>query len=146
MVIPLKGASLINRSYPLPVSDPMQDSTCLFMTGTGKGAKQVMLTAGNRPLSDLPEKWVKGFHFHAAFFLPGREVVVEVHWNLTDEHLLPFSKWQALWDRAYFQNPPGPGFWLMGSVSLPVPAPYKHGTFNAVLARQPNLMEFLLNP
>ncbi len=147
MVIPLKGASLINRFYPLPGLRPMQDIDLLIQDRDWEKVKQVMLTAGYRPLSDLPEKWVKGFHFHAAFFLPGPEVVVEVHWNLTDEHLLPFTNWQALWDRAFFSESARSWFladrdqFLYQCLHL-----YKHGTFNAVLARQPNLMEFLFEP
>ena len=36
MVIPLKGASLINRFYPLPGLRPMQDIDLLILAGTGK--------------------------------------------------------------------------------------------------------------
>ena len=70
----------------------MQDIDLLIPGRDWEKVKQVLLTTGYQALSDLPEKWVKGFHFHAAFILPGRDVVVEVRWNLTDEHLLPLDK------------------------------------------------------
>ena len=147
MVIPLKGASLINRVYPLPGLRPMQDMDLLIPDRDWEKVRGVLLKAGYRPLSDLPEKWVKGFHFHAAFILPGRKVVVEVHWNLTDEHLLPLNKWKALWDRAYFSEPARSWFladrdrFLYQCLHL-----YKHGTFNAVLARQPDRQDLLFDP
>jgi hypothetical protein len=146
MAIPLKGASLINRFYPLPGLRPMQDIDLLIPNRDWEQVKRVLLMAGYQPLSDLPEKWVKGFHFHAAFILPGRNVVVEVHWNLTDEHLLPLDKWKALWDRAYFSESARSWFladrdqFLYQCLHL-----YKHGTFNAVLARQPDRRELLFD-
>ncbi len=103
IVVPLKGASLINRLYPLPGLRPMQDIDLLIHDRDWEKVKRVLLTAGYQPLSDLPEKWVKGFHFHAAFILPERNLVVEVHWNLTDEHLLPFES---------MEDPLGPGLFF----------------------------------
>ena len=84
-VIPLKGIVLRERVYPDPALRPSGDIDLLAPLAAVKLAERVLQTLGYVPNeTNHPGDWYRPEYNHhlVPYRMPGREVQVEIHWNL----------------------------------------------------------------
>ena len=146
-VVPLKGASLFTRVYPQIALRPMRDIDLLIRPEDRDRIREILLVSGYLPQNDLPEGLIDTLRFNSAFILPESNLVVEVHWRLSDEDRLPSNAWVKLWDRLLFDE--GAGCWQLNPSDQFLFLCHhldRHGTFNQVLARHPLHCDFLADP
>jgi hypothetical protein len=145
-VLPLKGASLLGRVYPDPGQRPMQDLDLLVRPEAVAAAGEVLLALGYRR-PEPPGAAAQAGHFHAMYALPGRGLVVELHWSLSDAGLIDPARVGAVWERAV-PVAAGRELRLDGATEIAFVALHasKHGVLNALLARRPLLRDAALDP
>ncbi|RPH87714.1 MAG: hypothetical protein EHM75_04725 [Desulfobacteraceae bacterium] len=146
-VVPLKGAGLFTRVYPLIALRPMRDIDLLIRPEDRDRIREILLDSGYLPPNDFPQGLIDSLHFNCAFNLPERNLTVEVHWRLSDKDRLPSNTWVKLWDRLQFDE--AAGCWLLSPPDQFLFLCHhldRHGTFNQGLARHPVNSEFVVDP
>jgi hypothetical protein len=146
-VVPLKGAGLFTRVYPLIALRPMRDIDLLIRPEDRDRIRKILLDSGYLPPNDFPRGLIDSLHFNCAFNLPERNLTVEVHWRLSDKDRLPSNTWVKLWDRLQFDE--AAGCWLLSPPDQFLFLCHhldRHGSFNQGLARHPVNSEFVVDP
>jgi hypothetical protein len=102
-VILLKGLALRETIYPDPVLRPSGDMDLLVRAGdVGKAGETLLALGYVADETCHPADWYRPEHTHhlVPYRLPGRELLVEVHWNLAPPEARLRIDIENLWCRA----------------------------------------------
>ena len=97
-VIALKGAHLAELVYGNIALRPMVDLDLLVRKKDLPGVEEKLLEVGFSPTA--PQKKMTEIHHHVVFRWPGKEIYIEVHWDIIGSGY-PFNvDTEGLWNRA----------------------------------------------
>jgi hypothetical protein len=120
-VMPLKGLALRETIYPDPALRPSGDIDLLVRAEDVQKAESALQALGYLPDETYhPRAWYRPANSHhlVPYRLPGREVQVEIHWNLAppEAHLLVDI--EGIWARAVAGQLAGHPVWLLAPEDL----------------------------
>jgi hypothetical protein len=145
--VPLKGAALFTTLYGQPGQRPMQDMDWLVREEDFPAAEGALRSAGYRPPPALDIEGARKKHFHLAMVHAGSGLRVELHRNLTDDHLLPREFLEGIWRRV--EGPGDDGTFRLDRttefVYLALHA-FKHGFLNSAVLRREGLRDLVYDP
>jgi hypothetical protein len=102
-IIALKGLALSETIYPDPALRPSGDIDLLVRFQDVQMVEKVLQELGYEPDEDpLPAEWYTPYNAHhlVPYRLPGREVLIEVHWDLAPPQEGFSIDVEGLWERA----------------------------------------------
>lgn len=101
--LPLKGMALREHVYPDPALRPSGDVDLLVPPAAAARAEEVLQRLGYvADEREIPAAWYRPENSHhlAPYRLPGREVLIEIHWGLAPPGAGLRINVEAVWERA----------------------------------------------
>ncbi len=146
-ILTIKGGALFTKYYEHIGLRPMQDIDFLVSKTHINIVKQVLISSGYVLNTSLPEDVIENFHFHYTFIRPGTDILVEVHWRLSDEYLTDVKMVNDILEKREF-FPTINGFVpnIKDHVAYLCLHLYKHGFLNYILALSPKYNDLILDP
>jgi len=143
----LKGIDLSARIYDDPGLRTFDDIDILVRGGDVSRVLEVLARIGfETPARLLPASWVRKYHFHLPLVHKEEKWMLEVHWRLMDQRILPDVGEEELWDS--MRRSPA-GYRILSPVhyvAYLAAHAAKHGILNRRIAVHPRCSEFLLHP
>jgi len=120
-VMPLKGLALRESIYPDPALRPSGDIDLLVRAEHVRQAESALQALGYLPDETYhPRAWYRPANSHhlVPYRLPGRDVQVEVHWDLAPPEVHLPADVEGIWTRAVAGQLAGRPVWLLAPEDL----------------------------